>query len=56
MLVHTDDFASVSPEVLVTDVTGSTVTVDASLGFTPDNTYYVDLIGFKDGLAPYRYV
>ncbi len=46
----------VSPEVRVTDVTGSTITVSDSLGFTPAAGYEIDLIGFKDGGAPYRYL
>jgi hypothetical protein len=46
----------VSPEVRVTDVTGSTITVNSSLGFTPAAGYEIDLIGFKDGGAPYRYL
>lgn len=46
----------VSPEVRVTDVTGSTITVDESLGFTPAAGYEIDLIGFKDGGSPYRYL
>lgn len=46
----------VSPEVNIIDVTGSQITVDADLGFTPLAGYEVDLIGFKDGGAPYRYL
>lgn len=46
----------VSPEVKVIDVTGSQVTVDTPLGFVPASGYEIDLIGFKDSGAPYRYL
>lgn len=56
VLVRDVDWDIVSPEVKVTDVTGSTVSVSAPLGFVPVAGYEVDLIGFKDGGAPYRYL
>lgn len=56
VLVRDVDWDVVSPEVKVTDVTGSTITVSAPLGFTPLAGYEVDFIGFKDGGAPYRYL
>lgn len=55
--VCSDDYVDVSAEVLVTDVTGTTVTVDTALGFTPASGDIVELVGFVDDEgAPYRYV
>lgn len=56
LIVRDTEWDIVSPEVKVLDVTGSTVTVDNDLGFTPLAGYEVDLIGFKDAGAPYRYL
>ena len=56
LLVRDTEWDIVSPEVKVVDVTGSTVTVDTDLGFTALAGYEVDLIGFKDAGAPYRYL
>jgi len=54
--VHNYDYSSDSPEVNVVSVVGTTITVDASLGFTPDSTYYCDLVGFLDGGFAYRFI
>lgn len=56
LLVHNSDYSVVSPEVRVLSVVGSTITVKSSLGFTPAAGYEVELIGFKDGGVPYRYL
>lgn len=54
--VHTETYAADSGEVKVVDITGNTITVDKPMGFTPDNTYLVDYIGFSnDSGDPYRY-
>jgi len=53
------DFSNISEEVQITDVTGTTVTVDEDLGFTPDSTYAVFLVGYtdSDGTSEgYRYI
>ena len=50
------DYAVLSPEVLVEDVSGTTITVDSSLGFTPVAGQRVELIGFADGGQPYRFI
>lgn len=56
VLVRDIDWDIISPEVKVVDVTGSTITVNTPLGFTPASGYEVDFIGFKDGGVPYRYL
>lgn len=62
ILVHDLTYSNLSPEVTITDVTGTTITVGTSLGFTPDNTMTVELIGFADfntsvgSGRPYRFV
>lgn len=43
-------------EAKVTNVSGTTITVDTDLGFVPDSSYYVELIGFSDKGAAYRMV
>lgn len=54
IIVHTADWSDVSGEVTVEEIDGNTITCSDSLGIFPDNTYYVDLIGFPDGGAAYR--
>lgn len=56
VLVHNSDYSVVSPEVRVLSVVGTTITLKSSLGFTPAAGYEVELIGFKDGGTPYRYL
>jgi hypothetical protein len=52
--IHNDDFTNDSPEVLVNDITGNTITVDGSLGFVPSAGEFIELIGFPDKALPYR--
>lgn len=54
--VHNYSHTISSPDVTITDVTGTLVTVSESLGFTPSAGQYVDLIGFPDLGGPYRLV
>lgn len=56
LLVRSEDWTITSPEVNVESVTGSIISVNAALGFVPASGYVVELIGFKDGGAPYRYL
>lgn len=56
VFVHTPDYSTQADETTVTDVTGDTITVADDLGFTPDNTFVVDLLGFPDGGLPYRWL
>lgn len=58
LIMHSDsplgEWLTVSNEVKVTGVSGTTITVEA-LGLTPDNTFTVELIGYPDGGYPYRF-
>jgi len=54
VLVHKKNYSIMSEEIRVLSIVGQTITLKENLGFTPDNTYLVDLIGFMDGGAPYR--
>lgn len=54
--VHSEDFSVDSGEVNVSDITGVTITVDASLGFTPSAGQLIDLVGFPDRGFPYRLI
>lgn len=56
VLVRDTEWDTVSPELKVIDVTGSTITVSAPMGFVPAAGYEVDFVGFKDAGAPYRYL
>lgn len=51
--VHNEDFSE-DFEASVTDIAGDVITVSEDLGFTPDSTHVIDLIGFKDQGNPYR--
>lgn len=55
LIVHNEDYTILSPEVKVLSVVGTLITVDADLGFTAVSGQEVELIGYKDGGAPYRY-
>lgn len=52
--VHNEDFTNDSPEVLVNDITGNTITVNGSLGFVPSAGEFIELVGFPDKGLPYR--
>ena len=56
--VHNDDFSQSAPETTVANInTGTnTITAASSFGFTPASGYSVDLLGFPDGTASYRWV
>jgi hypothetical protein len=56
VIVHSEDFSDMSDELAVSDVTGTHITVNGGLGFTPDSTHKVSLIGFPDQDAPYRWI
>lgn len=54
--VHNDDFTMLSPDRVITDITGTTITVGATLNFVPASGYKVDLIGFPDHGSSYRWI
>lgn len=57
ILVHNDDYSSVSNEVYVESIVGTTITTRSTLGLTPTSSYLVDLIGFSaDQGSAYRYL
>jgi hypothetical protein len=57
VVVHDADYSvNVSEESAVTDITGTTITVETDLGFTPNNTQKVTFIGFSaDSTQTYRF-
>lgn len=52
--IHNEDFTNYSHEVLISDVTGNTITVDVSLGFVPSAGDMIELVGFPDKGLSYR--
>lgn len=54
LFVRSPDYSVYSPEVKVTDISGTLITV-GDLGFTPPTGYFVEGVGFKDGQSFYRY-
>ncbi len=56
VIVHNTLWGTVSEEQKVSDVTGTTVTVEDSLGFTPSAGMKVDLVGFPDNPGAYRLI
>jgi hypothetical protein len=53
--LHDADYTNLSAEVKIEDITGTTITVDNDLGFTPDNTMFVELNTFADNGEAYRW-
>jgi len=56
VLLHNDSWSVQSPEARVTGISGTQITVDRSLGFTPSSIHTIELIGFPDGGPAYRYI
>jgi hypothetical protein len=56
VILHNADYSVQSPEVKVSAIAGTQITVDRSLGFTPSSLYQVELIGFPDAGFAYRYL
>lgn len=54
VLIHNKAFTNISVERNVTDITGTTITVDGALGYVPSLDDKIELIGFDDGGKPYR--
>jgi len=57
LITRKNDWTNYSPEVTISVVDSgtNTITVSKSLGYTPDNTYLVEGLGFPDGTGYYRY-
>jgi len=56
LIVHNEDYSiSNSTEVKILDITGTTITTDAALGFTPSTGMICDLLGFPDSSECYRF-
>ena len=56
VIIHDETYSISSTEARITKVEGDTMTVDTDLGFAPDNTMLIDLIGFPDKGLPYRII
>lgn len=57
ILVHDTTYSSVSPEITVESVSGTTITTRESMTFVPTSSYKVDIVGFvADQGAAYRYL
>lgn len=56
VFIHNEDYSTKAPERTVLDVTGTTVTLDEDIGFTPTAGLLVDLLGYDDGGKPYRWL
>lgn len=56
IIVYNDNYVLLSPEVAVTNIVGTTISVSATLGFTPNNTFFVGGIGFSDTGGFYRWI
>lgn len=53
--VHNFSFSDDSGDVKITDITGTTITVE-DMGYTPGSGDFIDLIGFADAGLPYRFI
>jgi hypothetical protein len=58
VLLRNSDWSTISSEVKVATVNTGTgvITVDEDLGFTPTTDYSVELVGFPDSGAAYRWI
>lgn len=56
VLVRREEWDQISAEVEVVSIVGSTLTVTSGITFTPIIGMSVELIGFKDGGKPFRYI
>jgi hypothetical protein len=56
IMLHNADYSSMTPEVRVSAISGTQITVAQPLGLTPSSSYTVELIGFPDGGPAYRYI
>lgn len=56
IMLHNTDWSVMSEDVRVSEVNGNNIIVSSDLGFTPTSVYDVELIGFLDKGAAYRYL
>lgn len=56
VILHDQPYRVLSPEAKVVSVIGTTIIVDTDLGFVPNTTIKIELIGFADSGQPYRFV
>ncbi len=54
--IHSYDYSIDSGEIAVKLISGNQITVDQEIGFTPSAGQLIDLIGFKDAGAAYRFL
>ncbi len=54
VFVRNADFSLISSEATVDTVVGDEVTLKTAIEFIPASGQYLELIGFIDGLGPYR--
>lgn len=56
VVVMKSDFSELSSDIEVSDISGTTITLKSSIGFTPSNGDRIEKIGFKDGGLPYAHI
>ena len=56
IMLHNVDWSVTSGEVKVLEINTNNIVVDKTLGFTPTSAYTVELVGFKDAGAAYRFL
>jgi hypothetical protein len=54
--IHDDNYTNKSSDLIVSSITGTTVFLRLKAGFDIVAGMKIELIGFKDGGLPYRYV
>lgn len=54
--VRNEDFSLFSDPVKVESISGNELTLSSDLGFIPDSSCFVEMIGFVDGGAPYLFL
>lgn len=53
VLIHNNDY-SIQKETTVKEIVNENLILSENIGFTPDNTFAIDLVGFQDKGLPYR--
>jgi len=55
VILRNSAFTVISEEIKIASIVGTLVTLEEGLGFTPTGDYFVEGIGYKDGLSFYRF-